>query len=328
MTRIKEESRRIFLQKLIAGTSLMGLAPYIMSLEGCSKDEVILKLPHRILGSTGEMVSIYSLGGQATLEQAGMKDKAVGIINRAIDLGINYIDTSAYYGTSARGISERYIGEVMKTRRKEVFLATKTLSRTYDGAMSDLEKSLSNLQTDRIDLWQIHSVSAGENLEQIFSENGCLKAFEEARGQGTVRFLGITGHQSPVPMKALIDRYPFDTVLMALNAADKYYNSFIEGLIPTAVAKKMGIIGMKIPARGRIFDHDGIISMKEAMGYALSLPVSTTIIGIRDIAQLEENIQIAQEFVQLSAEDMLAIEEKVEPYYERLMFFKGLSNWP
>jgi len=90
----------------------------------------------------------------------------------------------------------------------------------------------------------------------------------------------------------------------------------------------MGIIGMKIPARGRIFDNGEIISMKEAMSYTLSLPVSTIIIGIKDIAQLEENIQIAQEFVQLSAEDMLAIEEKVEPYYERLMFFKGLSNWP
>ncbi len=328
MTRIKEESRRRFLQKLIAGTSIMGLVPYIMSLEGCTKDDVTLKIPHRTFGKTGEMLSIYSLGGQATLEQAGMQDKAIEIINKAIDLGINYIDTSAYYGTNARGISERYIGEVMKTRRNEVFLATKTFSRSYDGAMSDLEKSLKNLQTDRIDLWQIHSVRENENLEWIFSDSGCLKAFEEARDQGIVRFLGITGHESPGPLKELIDRYPFDTVLMALNAADKYYKSFIEGLLPTAVEKKMGIIGMKIPAKERIFDQGGIITMKEAMSYTLSLPVSTIIIGIKEISQLEENIQIAKEFVQLSAEDMLAIEEKVEPHYERLMFFKGLSNWP
>jgi aryl-alcohol dehydrogenase-like predicted oxidoreductase len=298
-----------------------------MSLESCSKDDVTLKIPQRAFGKTGESFGIYSLGGQATLERAGMQDEAIEIINKAINLGINYIDTSAYYGTSTRGISERYIGEVMKTRRDEVFLATKTLSRNYDGAMSDLEKSLKNLQTDTIDLWQIHSVREQENLELIFSDNGCLKAFEEARDQGMVRFFGITGHESPSPMKELIDRYPFDTVLMALNAADKYYKSFIKSLLPTAVEKEMGIIGMKIPAKDRIFDNGGIITMKEAMSYTLSLPVSTIIIGIREIAQLEENIQIAKEFVQLSAEDMLAIEEKVEPHYEHLQFFKGLSSW-
>jgi len=221
MTRNEEKSRRKFLQKLIAGTSMMGLAPCVMSLESCSKNDMAPEIPHRALGKTGEMVSMDSLGGQATLEQSGMQDQAVGIINKAIDLGINYIDTSAYYGTHSRGTSERNIGEVMKTRRDEVFLATKTFSRNYDGAMSDLEKSLLNLQTDKIDLWQIHSVSENENLDWIFSDNGCLKAFEEARDQGTVRFLGITGHEGPGPLKELIERYPFDTVLMALNAADR-----------------------------------------------------------------------------------------------------------
>ena len=145
MTRIKEESRRKFLQKLIAGTSVMGLAPYMMSLQGCSEEDLTLKIPHRSLGKTGELVSMYSLGGQATLEEAWGHDEAIAIINKAIDLGINYIDTSAYYGTNARGISERYIGEVMNTRWDDVFLATKTFARSYDGAMSDLGKSLNNL---------------------------------------------------------------------------------------------------------------------------------------------------------------------------------------
>ena len=319
---------------------MMGMAPYIMSLQGCSKDEDTVEedppkddetpgdIPRRKLGNTGESVSIYSLGGQATLEEAWGHDDAIKIINRAIDKGINYIDTSAYYGTNARGISERYIGEVMATRRDEVFLATKTLSRTYDGAMSDLNKSLENLQTDKIDLWQMHSIRANENVDAIFSDTGCLKAFEEAKAQGIVRYLGITGHESPVPMKALIDRHPFDTVLVALNAADKYYRSFIEGLLPTAVEKNMGIIGMKIPAKGRIFDNNGIITMKEAMSYTLSLPVSTIIIGIREIPELDKNIQIAREFKELTADEMLAVEKKAEPYYKELMFFKGLSSWP
>jgi aryl-alcohol dehydrogenase-like predicted oxidoreductase len=339
MTEKAEENRRKFLQKLIAGTSMMGMAPYLLSLQGCSKDEDTLEddphgndipgeIPRRTFGNTGESLSIYSLGGQGTLEVSGRDTKAYSIINRAIDLGINYIDTSAYYGMNARGISERYIGEVMKTRRDEVFLATKTFSRTYDGAMSDLDKSLDNLQTDKIDLWQIHSIRANENVDAIFSNTGCLKAFEKARDQGIVRFLGITGHESPVPMKTLIDRYPFDAVLVALNAADKYYRSFIEGLLPRAVEKNMGIVGMKIPAKGRIFGNNGILTMKEAMSYTLSLPVSTIIIGIREVAELEKNVQIANEFKKLSADEMLALEKKAEPYYKDLMFFKGLSSWP
>jgi aryl-alcohol dehydrogenase-like predicted oxidoreductase len=323
MTRINEESRREFLRKLITGTSAMGLAPYMMSLGGCTEDGIIYDIPHRTLGKTGEKVSMYSLGGQATLEQGSGHDKAIDIINRAIDLGINYIDTSAYYGTSERGTSERYIGEVMETRRDEVFLATKTFARTYDGAKSDLEKSLNNLKTDKIDLWQIHSISATENVDKIFSETGCLKAFEEARDQGIVRFLGITGHHSPTPMKELIDRYPFDTVLLALNAADKYYRSFIENVLPTAVEKRMGVIGMKVPARGRIFDKGGILDIKEALSYTLSLPVSTIIVGIGEILELEENIEIAKEFVQLSVDEMLAIEKKAEPHYEYLQYFKA-----
>ena len=323
MTAIRDENRRKFLQKLIGGTAAIGLAPYMLSLQGCSEDEMIYDIPRRRLGNTGEKVSMYSLGGQATLEEQWGHDKAIEIINKAIDLGINYIDTSAYYGTSERGTSERYIGEVMETRRDEVFLATKTFARSYDGAMSDLEKSLDNLKTNKIDLWQIHSIDANENIDRIFSDTGCLKAFEKARSEGTVRFLGITGHHSPTPMKTLLERYPFDTVLMAINPADKYYLSMIENLMPTAVEKRMGIIGMKVPARGRIFDKGGIISMEEAMNYTLSLPVSTIIVGIREVAQLEENIQIAKDFVSLSADEMLAIEEKAEPHVQYLQYFKA-----
>lgn len=336
MKRYTDENRREFLRKLIAGTSMMGLAPYMMSLKSCTGP--MPKLPQRPFGKTGEMIGIYSLGAQATVEQVGMRDQAVEIVNRCIDLGINYIDTSAWYGMDGnsgegdhlRGTSERHVGEVMKTRRSEVFLATKTHDRSYDGAMRHLESSLKNLQTDIIDLWQIHNVKdyEREDVDRIFADDGCLKALRKAQEEGVVRFLGITGHTDPAPMKEMIERYPFDSVLMALNAADKHYNSFIENLLPVAVDKEMGIIGMKIPARDRIFDYGGIITMKEAMSYTMTLPVSTIIVGIDRIAELEENIQIAREFEPLTADEMLAIEDKVKPYYEHLLFFKGLSEWP
>lgn len=319
----------------------MGLAPLMGSLQSCSTAGsvagAVLKIPQRPFGATGETVGIYSLGAQATVEQVGMREQALAIVNKCIDLGINYIDTSAWYGMDGnsgegdhlRGTSERFVGEVMKTRRSEVFLATKTHDRSYDGAMRHLESSLKNLQTDVIDLWQIHNVGGRvEDFDMVFSDEGCMRALLKAKEEGVVRFLGFSGHQDPDPMKDLLDRYDFDAVLMALNAADKHHNSFIEKLLPQAVEKNMGIIGMKIPARDRIFDHGGIITMKEAMSYTMTLPISTIIVGIDKIAELEENVKIASEFEPLTADEMLAIEDKVKPHYEHLMFYKGLSDWP
>ena len=340
MTLKIDNTRREFLRKLIAGTSAMGMAPLLGSLQSCTGGAAagsLMKIPQRPFGATGESVGIYSLGAQATVEQVGMREQALAIVNKCIDLGINYIDTSAWYGmdgTSSegdhlRGTSERFVGEVMKTRRKEVFLATKTHDRTYDGAMRHLESSLKNLQTDVIDLWQIHNVGGRvEDFDMVFSDTGCMKALLKAKDEGVVRFLGFSGHQDPDPMNDLMGRYDFDTVLVALNAADKHYKSFIDKLLPGAVEKNMGIIGMKIPTRDRIFDHGGIISMKEAMSYTLTLPVSTIIVGIDKIAELEENVKIASEFEPLTADEMLAIEDKVKPHYEHLLYFKGLSEWP
>ncbi len=196
--------------------------------------------------------------------------------------------------------------------------------------MRHLESSLKNLQTDTIDLWQIHNIKGGEDedIDKIFADDGVLKALKQAKDEKIVKFIGITGHADPTPMRTILERYPFDAVLMALNAADKHYNPFIEKLLPLAVDKNMGIIGMKIPARDRIFSNGGIITMKEAMSYTMTLPVSTIIVGIDKIPELEENIRIAQEFEPLSEDKMLAIEDKVKPHHEHLMFYKGLTEWP
>ena len=339
MERYNKNSRREFLQKLLAATAVTGLYPFVETIAGKgSQENKKTKMAVRPLGKTGYMVGIYSLGGQATIETPGKEELSVQIVNRAIDLGINYIDTAAAYGRAtatitkpdAMGHSERNIGQVMKTRRKEVFRASKTNDRTYDGSMRLLERSLKNLQTDHLDLWQIHNLTTAQisSVDKYFAADGVVKALEKARDQKMVRFLGITGHESPEILKIMAERFPFDNVLVALNAADKHYDPFIEKFLPTAVSKKMGIVGMKIPARDRIFAHGGIITIKEAMEYVMSLPVSTIIIGIDDIAQLEENIKIAENFKPLTADQMLAIEAKTKPYYKELQFFKNQSEWP
>jgi len=331
-------SRREFLQRMIALSALIGVAPYVDAFGKPLLLPTKGKLPLRPLGKTGHMVGIYSFGGQATTEIPGKEELSLEIINRAIDLGINYIDTAAAYGRAtpevakevAMGTSERNIGKVMKYRRNEVFLASKTHDRTYDGSMRLLEKSLKQLQTDHLDLWQIHNVRLPEMeiLDKITGEGGVLKAMIKARDEKMIRFIGFTGHEGPDVLNALAERFPFDNVLVAINAADKHHDPFIEKFLPNAVSKEMGIVGMKIPARDRIFSNGGIITMKEAMEYVMTLPVSTIIVGIDKIAELEENIRIAQQFKPLTADEMLAIEAKTKLHYKDMLFFKNLSEWP
>jgi hypothetical protein len=262
---------------------------------------------------------LFSLGGQATLEQEGTHDESIAIINRAIDLGVNYIDTAAAYG---RGISQRYIGEVMATRRNEVFLATKTHNRTRDGSLALLEQSLESLQTDHLDLWQLHNISRTEQLDEIFATGGAIEALTQARDEGVVRFLGITGHADPGVLLDGIYRFDFDTILMALNPADPYHLPFAERLLPAANAKQMGIIAMKIPARSRIFRDDGLTAMRDSMAWVLSHPVSTAIVGCDTVAQLEENVQIAAEFESLPQSELERISKLTEHYAMDAAFFK------
>ena len=282
-------------------------------------------MPTRPFGRTGHHVKLFSLGGQATLERPGTHDESIAIINRAIDLGVNYIDTAARYG---RGISQTNIGEVMKTRRREVFLASKTHDRTRDGSLQLLEESLRLLQTDHLDLWQLHNIQYDEQLDTIFGKGGAIEAMQKARDAKMVRFLGITGHFDPDVLLRGIQRFDFDTILMALNPADKHHRAFTEKLLPLANEKKMGIIAMKIPARGRLFRPDGVTSMKDAMRYVLTLPVSTVIVGCDTVAQLEENVAIATAFTPMPTTEMTRLETLTAGYVSQASWFKrDAAGW-
>jgi hypothetical protein len=293
-------------------------------------------MPTNTFGKTGFKVGILSLGGQATLEADGTEEQSEKIINRALDLGVNYIDTAASYG---RGRSQKNIGRVMKTRRSEVWLATKTHDRTYDGSMRLLEESLKSLQTDYLDTWQLHNLKRDSQLEQIFSDNGAIKALEKAKSEGIVRNLGITGHYEPLILLEAIKRFPFDQILLAVNAADVHYLSFKNYLLPEAQKQQIGIVGMKVATRGRMLSSwtppplkeqpkrmattkPGTINIKEALTYNMSLPVSTTIIGVDNVAQIEENVKIASEFTPLSEAQMNELEYKTLPIVRQGLYFR------
>jgi aryl-alcohol dehydrogenase-like predicted oxidoreductase len=323
MSDVRSVSRRTFVRTLLGASAAAGLAALarpLGALDTAAPARVDAgAMARRALGRTGHRVGLFSLGGQALLEQPGNEEVATAILNRAIDLGVNYLDTARRYGN---GTSEAYLGRVLATRRKEVFLASKTRERGYDGAMRNLEESLAALRTDHLDLWQCHNVMTDADLEQMFAKDGVVKALEKAREQKVVRFAGITGHYDPHVLRRGIERYPFDTILMALNAADRARASFIDHLLPAAVERGMGIIGMKIPARGRLLRPDGVATMKDAMSYVLTLPVSTVIVGVDSVAELEENVAIARAFRPLGHADMKRLEDLARPHAEEAMFFK------
>jgi hypothetical protein len=305
-------TRREFVKMGVAGAAALAVTPALGAAPA--------PMPERPLGRTGHMVRLYSLGAQAAIEQADKHDVAIAIINRAIDLGVNYIDTAARYG---RGISQTYIGEAMKTRRREVFLASKTHDRTRDGSLQILDESLKLLQTDHLDLWQLHNVRTDEEVEQILGKGGAIEAMLKARDEKMVRFLGITGHYDPDVLARALERFPFDTILMAVNLADRHRLSFIDRLLPVANRKGMGVIGMKIPARGRMFKEGGITSMKDAMHYVLSQPVSTVIIGCDTVEQLEENVRLAVTFKPMTSAEMARLESLTASYEPDAAWFKS-----
>lgn len=293
-------------------------------------------MPTNSFGKTGFKVGILSLGAQATIEKQGTEDESEKIINRAIDLGVNYIDTAPAYGN---GISHANVGRVMKTRRSEVWLSSKTHDRSYSGSMKLLEESLKSLQTDHLDTWQLHNVQTKSDLDKIFSDTGAIKALEKAKAEGMIRTLGITGHFEPLILLEAIKRYPFDMILLAVNAADIHYLSFKNYLLPEAQKQQIGIVGMKVATRGRMLStwtpppiadqparmatsKQGTINIKEALTYNMSLPVSTTIMGVDNVSQIEEDVKIASEFSPLSEDQMREIEFKTLPIVRQGLYFR------
>ena len=206
-----------------------------------------------------------------------------------------------------------------------------------------IEKSLALLNTDHIDLWQLHDIGLPEDVNAVFAKGGAMEALLEMQQQKVVRFLGVTGHYRPEALIDAVNRHPFDTILMSLNAADSHIHSFSDQLLPLVVEKQMGIIGMKVPARGRLLStwtppplerqqhswegsaiatRPGVMNMREAMNFTLSQPVSTVIVGCDNIAQLEENVQIARDFTPLSQSQMVALNTLAAPVAKQSLFFR------
>jgi predicted aldo/keto reductase-like oxidoreductase len=274
----------------------------------------------RQLGKTGAMIEIVSLGGEGILRTSGQHKSAVSMIEEALRLGVRYVDTAPAYQQS-----QDYYGAAFKnlgtTARDQVFLASKTHRRERDEALALLDDSLERLGTDRLDLWQLHDLRSQNDLDRIFGKGGAIEAVEKAKADGRVRFAGITGHYDPAILMEAMRRYPVDTVLCAINPADRARSPFLSSVIPEARRRNVGIIGMKIMAAGRLL-RDNTATPEELIRYAAS-HTDTVIIGCSSIAEVRQNLAVRDTFKPMTEGELAALEARIAPHSQRYDTFKA-----
>ena len=268
-------------------------------------------IPKRPLGKTGLQVSILGLGGYH-LGATKTQQEADEIVAYALDAGVNFFDNAWEYNN---GLSEERVGHALQGKRDRAILMTKvcTHGRGKSVAMQQLEQSLTRLRTDHLDVWQIHEVVYYNDPEKIFRPDGVIEALDQAKKDGKVRFVGFTGHKDPsIHLRMLAHGYPFDTVQMPMNCFDASFRSFEQQVLPEANRRGMAVLGMKsLGGSGEMVSH-GAVKVDEALRYAMSLPVSTTISGVESLDVLKQNLAIAQKFQPFSTAEMQQLRERTK----------------
>jgi len=303
-------SRRRFLETTAAGTVAAQALPAFQVDDKTG-------MPMRTLGKTGAKVSILAFGCGSRFLAYKDEDKALAALTKALDLGITYVDTAYGYGN---GQSETWVGKIMPERRKSVWLATKIDKRNGDEAMRVIEGSMKRLQTDHVDLLHIHSLTSEADLAAIEAPDGVLKVVQKMKEQKVARFIGITCHTDPAVLKTALERHDFDCTQMALNAAksgmakgisgygEQHVDSFQTLALPVANRKGMGVIAMKIFGQEAL---NGKAAVEKLIHYSMSLPVTACVVGMPQMAHVEENIRVAKAFRPMSPADMKSISDEL-----------------
>jgi aryl-alcohol dehydrogenase-like predicted oxidoreductase len=283
--------------------------------------------PTRKLGRTGVSVPILGFGSGSRFCNAykGKDDEAVAALHRAVDLGVTYFDTATSYGS---GYSQRMMGEVLKVRRKEVFIATKIYGGTRDEILRNLEETLKRLQTDHVDLLHIHKLENDDEVKSFGEKGGSVETYYKLREQKIARFIGITAHTDPLPLKHFIEQYDFDCVQFALNAAlqgvVRYSGgykpdpasrpSFETFALPAALEKNMGILAMKVFGQGHLVGETPLKADAQALlRYVWSLPVASSVIGMTSLKEIEQNAAWARAFKPMAKDEMKALSARLVP---------------
>ena len=302
-------TRRDFIKQAAAGATLAALAEDVL---GQTSSASATGLPTRVLGRTGQRVSILALGGW---HLGTFKEDAdsIRLMQAAIDEGLTFFDNAWDYHD---GRSEELMGRALAEggRRQKVFLMTKNCERDYEGSLRCLEDSLRRLRTDHIDLWQFHEMVYDNDPDWVF-EKGGIRAAAEARKAGKVRFIGFTGHKDPrIHLRMLDKPFDWDTAQMPINVMDAHYRSFQKAVVPVCLSKNVGVIGMKglggSSPQGIMTGKAGLTAA-EAYRYSLSQPVAAQVVGITSLEQLKENAALARGFAPMSEAEKTALLARV-----------------
>ena len=291
---------------------------------------------YRRLGRTGAQVSALGVGGHH-LGDVPSVDEAIRLVHEAIDAGITFFDNCwEYYN----GKTETILGRALKGRRDKVFLMTKVCTHGRSGrlALQMLEESLRRLQTDHLDLWQIHGIVYDNDPELAYAKGGVLEAFDRAKKEGKARFVGFTGHKDPAfHLKMLELGYPFDTVQMPLNPFDASFHSFEKQVLPEVNRRGMAALGMKSMGGTAWVVKNGVVKAEELLRYAMSLPVATTIVGMDSLEVLHQNLRVVHGFKPMTDSEMDALrvrcastaaDGRYEPYKVSLRYDNPITRLP
>ncbi len=274
-----------------------------------------MDLPRRRLGRTGVEVTALGLGGEGILRTYHRHQEAQQVIQAALDAGILYFESARAYSDS-----EVYLGHGLQGRRDQVFLTSKSHGRSRAEAEAHLHTTLTNLQTDHLDLWQVHDLRSKDEVMAIGRPGGALEAFYRAKEQGKTRFIGVTGHHDPDILRLAIETYDFDTVLLPVNPAEPHHRSFLP-LAQEAAAKGLGVIGMKVLCRGILVElfETGLPFF---IHYALSQPVDVIVVGAETVGQVQELAAAAATFAPLSPDQQQMLVDNMQLYARQMMYYK------
>lgn len=323
-------TRRDFIQLITA-------AGLVASVEQWSGAAETRDVPYRVLGHTGEKVSIIGIGGYHQ-GMPGTQQESTRIVRTAIDGGINFMDNCWDYHD---GVSEERMGNALRDGyRQRAFLMSKIDSHSKQGAARQIDDSLRRLQTDHVDLMQFHEVIRPDDPEKIFAPGGSMEAMLEAKKVGKVRYIGFTGHKNPDIHNHMLDvagqhNFKFHTVQMPLNCFDAHFESFQHKVLPRLVKENIGVLGMKPMAAGLLLQSKAV-QPEECLHYALSLPTSVVITGCENVKDVEQALRIARAFKPMSKAQMAALEDRTKSVaangtwekYKTEHMFDGTINSP
>jgi aryl-alcohol dehydrogenase-like predicted oxidoreductase len=290
----------------------------------------------RRLGRADAKISALGMGGHHLGEPKNI-DEAIRMVQDAVDGGITFFDNCWEYWN---GKTENILGRGLRGRRHKAFLMTKVCTHGRSGrlAMQMLEQSLRRLQTDHLDLWQIHAIGFDNDPELAYAKGGVLEALDQAKQEGKTRFVGFTGHKDPaVHLKMIEMGYPFDTVQMPLNPFDANFFSFQQQVLPEVNRRGMAALGMKSMAGTAEAVKKGLVTAEEMLRYAMSLPVATTISGMDSLEVLHKNLEAARHFqpmTEMEKEELClrcaptAADGRFEPYKVSLKFDNQWTRLP